>query len=59
MQRIFSKMVLALAAMCGSLLLCKLGLRLFYPKYAYYAESQFTSATGEVQFPSAFPTTAP
>ena len=55
MQRIFSNMVLALAAMCGSLLLCKLGLRLFYPKYAYYAESQFTSATGEVAVPVRFP----
>ena len=51
MRRIFSNMVLALAALCGSLLVCELGLRLFYPKYAWLAESPFTSAAGEVPIP--------
>ena len=54
-QRIFSNMVLALAALCGSLLICELGLRLFYPKYAYFSENPFTSATGERAIPVRLP----
>ena len=55
MRRIFSNMVLALATLCGSLLVCELGLRLFYPKYAYFVEGLITSATGERAIPVRIP----
>ena len=55
MRRILSNMALALAALCGSLLVCELGLRLFHPKYAYLAEAPFAFAAGDVPIPVRLP----